>query len=104
MSPPANRGASGSASGGDARRASVRPSRREQVGTLRGSVDHGHGIGGEVRPAGIPSRPGALEQREAGQVSQPLGRIHRGDAVQLGGANRDTPGEVARRSEVTAGS
>ena len=53
---------------------------RERVGAGRGGLEDGDRIGGEVGPAGVAPRPGALEQDEARQVSKRLGRIDRARA------------------------
>ena len=47
-------------------------------------LEDGHGIGGEVGPAGVAAGTGALQQREAGQVPEPFGDVDRargGEAV-----------------------
>ncbi len=57
---------------------------REGVGSGRRRLEDGHRIGGEIGPACVAARPGALEQDEAGQVSERLGgvdRARRGDPV-----------------------
>src|SRR4029077_18859295 len=56
--------------------------RGERVGPGRRRNDHLERIGGQERPAGGPSPARALEQGEAGEVTEPLGRVHRGDTVE----------------------
>ena len=46
------------------------PGDRERVGTGRRGVEDGHRVGGQVRPAGVPARTGALEQDETRQVAE----------------------------------
>ena len=53
---------------------------RERVGAGRGCLEDGDGIGGEIGPAGVAPRPRALEQDEARQVAECLGRIDRARA------------------------
>ena len=53
---------------------------RERVGAGRRRLEDRDGIGGEVGPAGVAPRPGALEQDEARQVAERLGRIDRARA------------------------
>ena len=56
----------------------------ERVRAGRRGLEDRHRIGRQVGPAGVASRPGALEQDEAGQVAKRLGGVDRarsGDAV-----------------------
>ncbi len=69
-----------------------RPGRGERIAPVRRALQDRHRVRGQVRPAGVAARPGALEDREAGQVAEPLGDIRGRSAVERGEALDDDTG------------
>jgi hypothetical protein len=68
----------------------------ERIGACRWRLEDGDRVGGQVRPAGVATRPRALEQDQAGEVAERLGdvdRSRRGDA--LGQARGRSPARLA---------
>lgn len=68
------------------------PRRREDIWAVGGPLQDRDRIGGEIRPARVPSRSRALEQGESGEIAEALGGIDGRHRIQLRNASSDDTG------------